>query len=239
MRNGPVRTVNVLLAVLTLSTGYTTADNDSCTQPGPGRLSTSHRQQVESLVIGAERTRVDTHDVGRDSVLIKIEDDPFERVGSIAFYRAYDKLTIPAYVYVVAIDATGKLYRIRGFIDREFDSLLRNWSTDESGSEVAGPVDWVAAYFLTTELWEPGVVRTPEQDLGLRVALSGEELPSERMIALEPLTTERRARLLIFNLTLHDTRSGRVERVEVAISPSSGIEVRSRHVVEEGQGHHF
>src|SRR5205823_94871 len=77
------------------------------------------------------------------------------------FYRGYNASSDPAWIYFMALDGHGRIYRIGGFPTNDFSSMVSRWLKKTPVITNQAAIEVTSTYFKYLEGWLPGVVSSP------------------------------------------------------------------------------
>jgi hypothetical protein len=199
-------------------------------QPAPVEIAALVRDAETARIAGTIGSSRDGSPETLDGwVNIVVEPLAASAVAGFRFHRAYNTVVDPAWIYVVATDGQGGVYRIGGFGTEvganEYSRLVRRWFERSKEMNDGAILDIVASYFRHVEGWSQGVVRG-----------SGDarRLPATARACAKPRITRRRADEVFVNVVLYDVVSGGLQCAEVELSAEHGFVVASRVVIAEG-----
>jgi len=221
----------VLVAGVTVSAHCSTSQVMSASQ-----MSRNERTMIHKIVTNAERERIRRMQgaTPEDSdIIIRVEESAVKELMGFRFFRGYDVQFDPAWIYIVALDASGQVFRVRGFETNEYADITQRWvsSVPTIADDEAFLV--VNGYFELVEQWSPGIVKTPQEIEAVKNAIAAnsvEEHTSSDFMPAGPRIMRSDGSLIVV-ATVFDAGSLRTECVEVILSEDGGLEVASRFVV--------
>lgn len=214
---------SVLVTVLALATLECTSGVPSYTKRRT--LQPATRAGIVQMVVEAERRRLVSTvlEAGRvDSFInIAVSNTGEEVIPYVAFFEAHNTQIDPPARYVVAQDGDGSLFKVGGFDEgrAEFNLLVAKvlGRGPTSDKDILHIVD---AYFAVVEGWASG---TP-----------GKRRPAGNRNGCHSRIGSRSGHTISATVFLHDAPSGRAECVTVDVSPTAGVTIVTRTILQEG-----
>jgi hypothetical protein len=190
------------------------------------------RAEIVRVVVEAERKRLQatlpaetvSHGLAALDkwINVVVDDEPVVGVAGVAFHVARNEQIDPPVGYVVAQAPSGELFRLAGFDERraQFDRLVGVVLLNRSLADTEA-VDLADAYFQFVEQWTPGI---PDRwDRTGSVVSSAAACANNRRATVQRVPEGYSITALVF-----DSRSGRLECVNVVMSSLDGLEIVRR-----------
>ena len=144
----------------------------------------------------------------------------------LRFYRGYNAASDPAWIYFMAADKRGRIYRIGGFDASDYSQLVQRWIGRTRMVNEQAATEIVSAYFKYVEQWRPGVVHSPRDARLLPTA------KAQRCGSIYPRVHAERTRdKTTVSAVVFDEMTVGIECVQVELSQTRGLIVSSRIVI--------